>query len=626
MGRQPGPFALARKRTATGRRRRAASPHLPPGGDRPNASLGDRAYEAAGVSPSRRASSRRAKITVKGAPKGASLRDGASATPDIDLPRQDLGTYQGTGNWRGLVAFNVRLVETLKACFDGNRGHIGSKAGGATEEDQRLRVPGMLGEPSLKDATDATATVRRLLAAYTDTLDVLDGLPAMPAVATRWHWWSRPGAPIRLPRVSWMLRSLTLWHIDRVLSGAEKMFHRRSALGIAGAGEADALGAVAKFRASLPSRSKALRIAGLVIAALVGARLLTTLLLHVTPGHVDPNAPGSVANQLLDKMLSEFQLTSGSIGPAVDNVFKASPDVLALAALLLLVSLYLVMWPVASAFRLKRLLLNLYPHADSMRGSTPASWSVSRSTGVYSLERETFAMLGARVPSEPPLDLVVSLAIPTVWIYFGVFAFVIADLLNPVSPSDLLIDVLVLLLVFIPPAAIRFAWLAAARRARNGLPRSAWVFADEVTVPWRSEPVRCRSPLLIGVLSVLALFLFLIVGWLWRSTSRDLRDLGRAYNVEHLRGMHPAAQALAAGPGIFLLGVPALVVLFRAPRYISEAQAAIGLERPVTRHIAWLAPIWPVLCVLLQRELNRLWQARGMQVDEHTEPIPIGRR
>jgi hypothetical protein len=74
------------------------------------------------------------------------------------------------------------------------------------------------------------------------------------------------------------------------------------------------------------------------------------------------------------------------------------------------------------------------------------------------------------------------------------------------------------------------------------------------------------------------------------------------------------------------LGAPALVVLFRAPRYISEAQAAIGLEHPVTRHIAWLAPIWPVLCVLLQRELNRLWQAQGMQVDERTEPIPIWRR
>jgi hypothetical protein len=494
------------------------------------------------------------------------------------------------------------------------------------EEDRLSRVTGMLGEPSLKGTADAIATVRRLLVSYTDTLDVLDCLPAMPVVATGWHWWSRPGAPIRLPRVSWMLRSLTLWHIDHVLSGAEKMLHRRSALGIAGAGEADALRAVAEFRASLPSRSKALRIGGLVVAALVVARLLTTFLVDVFPGHVDPGSPGSVANQLFDKTLGGLQLTSSSIGPAIDNVFKASPAVLTLAALFLLVSVYLIMWPVASAFRLKRLLLNLYPHADSMRGSTPASWSVSRSAGVYGLERETFAMLGGRVPGEPPLDLVVSLAIPTAWIVFWVFGFVIADFLEPTGSPDFLGDVLGLLLVFIPPAAIRFAWLAAARRARSGLPRSAWLFADEVTVPWRSEPVRCRSPLLIGMLSVWAPGLFLIVGWLWRSTSRDLRDLGCAYNVRHLRGMHPAAQALAVGPGIVLLGIPALVVLFRAPRYISIAQAAIGLERPVTRHIAWLAPMWPVLCVLLQRELNRLWQAQSMQDGERTQPMPIWRR
>lgn len=60
--------------------------------------------ESAGVPPSCRASSRRAKITVKDAPKGASLRDGASATLDTDLPRQDLGTYQEDGKAEGWAA------------------------------------------------------------------------------------------------------------------------------------------------------------------------------------------------------------------------------------------------------------------------------------------------------------------------------------------------------------------------------------------------------------------------------------------------------------------------------------------------------------------------------------------
>ena len=175
-----------------------------------------------------------------------------------------------------------------------------------------------------------------ILVAYTDTLDVLDGLPVIPMVATGWHWWSRQGAPIRLPRVSWMLRSLTLWHIDRVLSGAEGVFHRRSALGIAGAGEANALSAVAEFRASLPSRSKALRIGVLVIATLVVAHLLATLLLQIGTHHLETNSQGTIANQLIGNTLGSLQLTFGSIGPAVDNLvdnlFKASPSGLGTAS------------------------------------------------------------------------------------------------------------------------------------------------------------------------------------------------------------------------------------------------------------------------------------------------------
>lgn len=159
----------------------------------------------------------------------------------------------------------------------------------------------------------ATAAVRRLLAAYASTLDVLDGLPVTPMVATRWHWWSRPIAPIRLPRISWMLRSLTLWHIDRVLTGAERIFRRRSALGIAGAGEADALDAVTEFRASLPSRSRVLHIGALVVAALVVAHVLATLLLHLNRNRVGASVPLSAnINQLLDSTLGALQLPSSS--------------------------------------------------------------------------------------------------------------------------------------------------------------------------------------------------------------------------------------------------------------------------------------------------------------------------
>jgi hypothetical protein len=471
-----------------------------------------------------------------------------------------------------------------------------------------------------------TAAVRRLLAAYGNTLDVLDGLPMAPMVATRWHWWSRPDSPIRLPRISWMLRWLTLWHIDRVLSGAERAFRRRSALGIAEADEADAFDAVTGFRASLPSRSRALRIWAVVVAALVVAHVLATVLVHLSRSRVGASVPLSAnINQLLDSTLGALQLTSGSLGPVADALFKASPAVLAATVGLVSLSVYVILWPVASAFRLKRLLLNLYPQADSKLCSVPASWSTTRSTGVYELERETFATLGAAAPSEPPLDLLVSLPLPICWIALWVYDVAFVTVSTAPSPGLLitLILAIIVLLLYIVPAAIRLAWLAAAWRARNGGPRSDWLFGDEISVPWRSKPVRCRSPVLIGWLSLMIPYTCMIIWWPWWSTGRDLRQLGRAYDIGHLRRMHPMAQALAVGAGALLFGLPALIVLSRAPRYVREAQVAAGLQQPVPRSTAWLVLIWPVLCIRLQRQLNRLWQAESTQTGQHDQAMVL---
>jgi hypothetical protein len=475
--------------------------------------------------------------------------------------------------------------------------------------------------PGAQAARSPTATVRLLLLAYADTLDVIDGLPVAPMVATGWHWWSRPDAPIRLPRVRWMLRSLTLWHIERVLAGAERVFRRRAALGIAAPGEADALGAVTDFRASLQSRSRVLRVAVLAIAALVLARVIATLLSHLgTHGRL---TTPTAAERLFDNALHAL-LEPGSFGSEVTALSNAPLIGLVLDGLLLGVCLYLIFRLVAGTFRLKRLLLNLYPHADSMRGSTPATWSVSRSTGVYRLERETFAAFGAHVPGEPPLDLLASLAPPIIWVTLCLAVTLSAS--AGYTFWNQFAAVAFILIIFCTPAVIRLAWLAAAWRARNGRPRSTWLFADEVSVPWSSKPVRCRSPVLICWLSLIVPLLYVIAWWPWWSTAHDLRELGRAYDVKYLRDMHPVAQALALSPAALLLGgLPALIVLLRAPRYIREAQAATGLGRQANRHLAWLAPLWPILCVLLQRELNRLWQAQRMRIGPHAPGTDLPR-
>lgn len=468
------------------------------------------------------------------------------------------------------------------------------------------------------------ATIRPLLVAYANTLDVIDGLPVVPMVATGWHWLSRPNAPVRLPRVSWTLRSLTLWHMDRVLAGVERALRRRSAIGTAQDGEAEALSAVTEFRASLPSRSRAVRLGVLVVAALLLGRLLAAL--PPLGRNTDFHTTGPL-DQLFDSTLGTLQLSADSIGSAVDTLFQASPAALAAAAVLLILSLYLLLRPVSSAFRLKRLLLNLYPDAEGRRKTTPATWSVSRSAGAYLLEQETFAAFGARVPSEPPLDLLVALPVPLL----GLTVCAVAIGAQASEPNALVgvpLAGLVALLFYGAPAIFRLAWLAAAWRARCGGARSAWLFSDTVSVPWRATPVRCRSPALIGWMSLMMVFLYPVLWWPWWSTARDLRDLGRAYDVRRLRDARPMAQAL----GIFLCvyGVPSLVVLLRAPRLVREAQQAAGLDRPVEVSVSWWVLAWPVLCVKLQCELNRLWRAEGSRTEDLlldvTAGLPDGER
>jgi len=54
-----------------------------------------------------------------------------------------------------------------------------------------------------------------------------------------------------------------------------------------------------------------------------------------------------------------------------------------------------------------------------------------------------------------------------------------------------------------------------------------------------------------------------------------------------------------------------------------ENSINIAPWRPVSRRIAWLVLLWPVLCVVLQRELNRLWQAEASVSASETRPTDL---
>ena len=150
------------------------------------------------------------------------------------------------------------------------------------------------------------------------------------------------------------------------------------------------------------------------------------------------------------------------------------------------------------------------------------------------------------------------------------------------------------------PPIVRLGWLWEVWRARRDGVERPMLLRTRIAVPWREKPVRGRSPLLVFLLTA-SFALWPLLMLMWVGTARDLRSLGEARGVKRLRHLHPIGSAIC----LWLYLIP----LFRAPRRIRDAQLVLEVPNPVSQHLAWLTPLWPVQCALLQRELNRLWLA-----------------
>ena len=265
-------------------------------------------------------------------------------------------------------------------------------------------------EPEIEDTSlePAERCTSRLLVAYAETLELVERLGPAPLVAVGRRRIPPLRGRIRLPRPRWMLRALMVRHVDGVLADLERRYRRAEALGVSPPSLVAEAKAVADFRASLPPSTWRLRVTALILATLVVARVIGSLL----PRHVDligwlPGQEG--VTKLFNSTFSAVGLSTSSVSTALDNVLDASPAELGAFALLLGASAFVVTRPLVSGFRLKRMLLNLYPQAEQSLDEVPASWSVSRSVGVYDLERDAFRALGGRAPREVPLDLLVAL-------------------------------------------------------------------------------------------------------------------------------------------------------------------------------------------------------------------------
>jgi len=132
--------------------------------------------------------------------------------------------------------------------------------------------------------------------------------------------------------------------------------------------------------------------------------------------------------------------------------------------------------------------------------------------------------------------------------------------------------------------------------------------AEEVQIAGAGSTAKIRNPLGTVGLTIVTIGVYFFFWWYF--INREMRDLGRARNVD--LGQNPGNSVLALVPGGLIL-IPALVTEWTTSARIEGAQEAVGIERRVSGPIIFilLFLIAPVGIWYAQSELNKVWQAQG---------------
>jgi hypothetical protein len=130
--------------------------------------------------------------------------------------------------------------------------------------------------------------------------------------------------------------------------------------------------------------------------------------------------------------------------------------------------------------------------------------------------------------------------------------------------------------------------------------------AEEIQIAETQSTAKVRNPLGVVGLSLITLGIYFIF-W-WYSVNRELRDLGRARNVD--LGENPTNSVLAITLGALII-VPAIVTMWTTTGRIEKAEVAVGVERPASGPVIFilLLLIGPVGLWYAQSELNKVWAA-----------------
>src|SRR5215217_6768456 len=227
---------------------------------------------------------------------------------------------------------------------------------------------------------------KSLLAAYQQTLEVVEDLPAVV-----WVRWRGKGLRrfVKFPYLRWFIRYFLIHHIYRNLTLLNRRFHVMAAMNSdPDINKADREAVTLYLKGTPPPPYKSLAFAIFFAALLVALPLRSV---------------GDVT-VVLDLVGAIMKVDIGGVAKAF-TAKELGETVRAMLVLLLTSSIFAFF--LTSPFVLKRMLFNLYPANRERLVHTAAREQAFSVKGVYAIEDRVFTEVGLRRPKETPFDLII---------------------------------------------------------------------------------------------------------------------------------------------------------------------------------------------------------------------------
>src|ERR687889_2039847 len=270
---------------------------------------------------------------------------------------------------------------------------------GLYQEDHNTSPPVQTPQSGAQGGESEEQGTKSLLAAYQQTFEVVEDLPAVV-----WVRWRGKGLRrfLKVPYLRWFIRYFLLHHIYRNLTILKRRLHVLAAMNSdhdVNKWDREAVGLYLKALPPPPYKRFAFAIffAALLVALPLRSLGDVTLVLDLV-GLIMKVDIGGVAKAFTAKELGETVR----------------------AMLVLLLTSSILAFFLTSPFVLKRMLFNLYPANRERLVHTAAREQSFSVKGVYAIEDQVFSEVGLRRPKETPFDLILRVFVLVVLLLLSV--------------------------------------------------------------------------------------------------------------------------------------------------------------------------------------------------------------